>query len=342
MIGSEAVIGWVTSAGVEVVQSYTLKDKVPSQIIVNPDVNITSVSAIEVDGYTTMKFTRKITGTNSGNIVLIVTGSGVSNNHMVVAYGNSDFLSQHDPTSRVEGITINYLTGTSTATVDPLRYIHGIIMFTSWGVILPMGGFLARYRNEKNCPWWPTHQNLQISGIILSTGGFILGFCMVDAHFVVGGNIYHACIACIITFFALIQFIFGLARPHFPEGYKKSDNKPEHKKPTCAQACRCESDTEYTPQRLIWERKHRWLGRFLFMAAACNIGIGASLLLGIDTGIAALFYIYLAYLLSQVITVIAMDTKYKKWMCCQDPKESSGKMDVYLDDEDKKDGDDDD
>jgi hypothetical protein len=327
MIGSDAVIGWIDNNANEDVKAYELTGKSPDLVIESTKLVITDTSAAEENGFTIIKFKRKIK--NNGNVNFDVTGQ---NSKLIVAIGTNDNKIKHS--DKQGSITLNFLTGESTAGVDGLqilKYIHAVLMFTSWGIILPLGGFLARYRPHPcggDCLWWPHHENLQWTGIIMSSGGYVIAYFMVGgSHFSTGpdGNIVHATIGTIITFFALVQFFMAIARPHQPTGYKKSEvpSKPEWRKPTCSQACRGESETEDTPWRLIWERKHRWFGRILFMTAAVNISIGARLLAGsFLQAIAIIFYLYLGYLLIQIIIVIYMDSKFRKWLCCKSSSET--------------------
>jgi len=145
------------------------------------------------------------------------------------------------------------------------------------------------------------------------------------SHFI-PTNIVHGTIGTIITGLAIFQFVLGILRPHQPEGYKKGE--PKHAKPSCAQALQGKSSTEYTAIRLIWERKHRWLGRTLFIAAAVNITIGIGLLFGglptIPTLTKAILVVYWAYLLSKTIVYIVCDAKNRKWLCCKSGAEVIG------------------
>jgi len=324
MIGSDAVIGWFDgNTQTEHVKAYKLTGKSANLVIESQKLVITQTSAAEADGFTVIKFTRKIT--DNGDVTFDTTGA---NSKTIVAIGNSDILIAHAPNRRVNNIANNFVTGSSLTTFNPLRIIHGAMMFIAWGLLLPLGGYLARYRGPKlGCLWFPAHQSFQISGIILSFGGYILAFFIVEGAHFQGNNRIHAFLGSAIILGSAIQFFLALARPHQPQNdtgkYDKTD--PNLAKPTCYQACcECKSPTKYTPWRLIWERKHRYLGRFLFIAAMVNIFLGANLLgtfYSVTVSL-ALLIIYAVISFIEVLVVIIKDCQYKKWICCKSAGET--------------------
>lgn len=57
--------------------------------------------------------------------------------------------------------------------------VHGIIMFLSWGILLPIGGLLARNKSLVGTPlWFNIHQILQPVAYGLAFIGFIIAFIM--------------------------------------------------------------------------------------------------------------------------------------------------------------------
>jgi len=94
------------------------------------------------------------------------------------------------------------------------------------------------------------------------------------------------------------------------------------KKPTCGEAFACVTQSQYTPIRLLWERKHRYLGRSLFCAAAVNICLGGNLLIGFNQPFTPIIYAYFGFLAAEIIVVIIFDTILKKWICCMSSSES--------------------
>jgi len=328
MVGSEAVIGSVNNG----VETILVKKLVAKDVTLITDDNnlaliLTAKSCFESNGVTIIKFTRTVAG---GTVPFSLT-----NNHIIASYSTIDAFGKH--TDYVKNLGFNFITGSIAASApspkDYLKYIHAIIMFVSWAILLPLGGFLARYRpiypclpkekeDDPGCKWWPAHQNIQTSGIIISTIGFIIAIIMnsFDSSHFIPSNIAHATLGTCITGLAIFQFILGLLRPHQPEGYKKGN--PDHAKPTCCEALGCMSNSLYTAKRLIWERKHRWLGRSLFTAAAVNISLGILLLFGSNVVAFIILGIYMAYLFGKIITYIVCDTKTKKWPCCKSASES--------------------
>jgi hypothetical protein len=321
MVGSEAVIGWINN-GVEQFRIKNLVAKDESQFT-NATLVITDTSVFEENGITIVKFTRKVTG--NGRIPF-----ALNSNKIIASYHiSADTLVKH--TDYLKNLDIDFISGNVIVRATPkdfLKYIHAIFMFVSWAILLPLGGFLARYRpvypclpkekpEDPGCKWWPAHQNIQTSGIVISTVGFIIAIIMnsFDSSHFIPSNIAHATLGTIITGLAIFQLVLGVLRPHQPEGYKKGN--PDHAKPTCIEALGCHSSTLYTAKRLIWERKHRWLGRSLFAAAAVNISLGIFLLFGSNMTAIIIMAIYGAYLVSKTITYIICDTQKKKWLCCK-------------------------
>lgn len=50
-------------------------------------------------------------------------------------------------------------------------------MFASWGFALPLGVTIGRFGRAAG--WFPYHRALQITGVVLSTGGLVVAILMV-------------------------------------------------------------------------------------------------------------------------------------------------------------------
>ena len=63
--------------------------------------------------------------------------------------------------------------------VTPAMAAHAALMLTAWGLLIPMGGVVARYykvmpgqdfpRVVENLTWWRWHRGLQYTGVAVST-----------------------------------------------------------------------------------------------------------------------------------------------------------------------------
>jgi hypothetical protein len=91
MVGSDAIVGWITPFGVESVKSYRLVGQVSNNaglsIQDHPNLPLFNTSAYELNGKTIVKFTRKVFGGNV-NITSNTT-------KFVVSMGEGDILAYH-------------------------------------------------------------------------------------------------------------------------------------------------------------------------------------------------------------------------------------------------------
>lgn len=62
--------------------------------------------------------------------------------------------------------------------------IHGILMFMAWGILLPIGAYIARYcRQYFGIKWFVYHRNIMISAAICTLTGATLGIIACESHF---------------------------------------------------------------------------------------------------------------------------------------------------------------
>lgn len=144
--------------------------------------------------------------------------------------------------------------------------VHGLLMFFGWGVCLVWGTFIARYFSSSGTKWFLLHRIFQVSGLILSFLGFVLGIVSVQFdHF----KFAHGAIGIIVMLLGISQPFNALARPHRP------------------------SEGEKTPlKRRIWELFHHNIGRVAVALALINISLGVFLALA-NTAVWALWFVYL-------------------------------------------------
>lgn len=127
-----------------------------------------------------------------------------------------------------------------------LRMFHGVTMFLSWGFLLPIGVFVARFgRHWPNTLWFRLHRPLQMVGVVLQLAGFIAAFLML----LVGHFSYqpHSGIGAAVFLFGTAQPINAYFRPHIKPGEEPSKN------------------------RRRWEHLHRWAGRACVLLGMLNI-----------------------------------------------------------------------
>jgi len=250
MIGSDAIIGWVTGSGSASVNPYHLEGKVDTQVVMNTKLSISATSGTESDGVTTIFFTRPLkSGYNpiaDPTAVTIIASS----------LDGADGIGYHS--CRVQqSYVINLVDGggsTGSSQVDdPLRDTHGALMLTGWGIFLVLGVLSARYGKGLGGDWWFTlHQFFQITGFVMVSAGFTIAWIMTGgAHF---NTKIHAQFGLTVMILGYLQFFGGLLRPHKPkEGQSKS------------------------ALRTLFEFLHPWTGRVLLIAACVNIFIGINI-----------------------------------------------------------------
>ena len=106
--------------------------------------------------------------------------------------------------------------------------VHGALMLTAWGFLMPAGGIAARYfkvmpgqdfpRVVENLTWWRWHRGLQYGGMALAT--VALGTILSET----GGRFdtLHGCCGLAVMTLGWLQVVSGLLR-----GTKGGPTDPE-------------------------------------------------------------------------------------------------------------------
>jgi hypothetical protein len=179
MLGSDAIIGWVTSNGTVTVGDYYITQRVPACPGVCPDNqqrgqnNIESFTGFEADGHTTLSVIRKLV-TNDTKFDKPI--SLTEDTNIVFAVGFSDTLAYHGPNRAAA--TINFGSGkaqaasVNTGSKTDRRW-HGSLMFVAFFVLFPIGIFIAAYLKPIGVWWFRLHVLIQIIAILVAYAGFI-------------------------------------------------------------------------------------------------------------------------------------------------------------------------
>jgi len=206
--------------------------------------DVSDVSGTQSDGVTTIFFTRPI---HTGFQPI----SESTESYVIGAYSqtNDPSLSYHGNTHALSAIQVNFYTGGTSRQAVGIKDAHAILMFVSWGLILPIGVFCARYlRSFPEALWFKLHRPLQYGGFVVALAGIILGYFMVGSNqFRVLG---HAILGTIILALSLAQVVVAFFRPH------KELNEPT------------------TSERFAFEIFHHWNGRILVLLAIVQIFLG--------------------------------------------------------------------
>jgi hypothetical protein len=101
MLGSEAVIGWVTPYGVEHVKAYNLDFQDASKFVESTTLKIYNTSAYEFNGKTIIKFSRFV---HDGRVNLNATTV-----RYIAAIGEGDVIAKHEFNRKIGSLTIPLL-----------------------------------------------------------------------------------------------------------------------------------------------------------------------------------------------------------------------------------------
>eukprot|EP01125_Pyxidicula_operculata_P020988 TRINITY_DN7905_c0_g1_i1.p1 TRINITY_DN7905_c0_g1~~TRINITY_DN7905_c0_g1_i1.p1 ORF type:complete len:687 (+),score=141.88 TRINITY_DN7905_c0_g1_i1:466-2526(+) len=211
MIGSEAVVGYVSGDGSYTITAYDLYSKDVLQITESHHLSIQNLGAEEVAGTTTIFFSRS---NSTGRYPFTSLGEAT----IIASWGKDDGFGQH--TKRSDGACfVNSITGESRVIEGPakLKSTHGILMIVSWGIILPLGMFISRYGRKLDqrimgySMWVMLHPVFQFTGYCLALAAFIIALTMVgDAHF---STPWHGQLGILIMVMGTLQVMVAGMRP---------------------------------------------------------------------------------------------------------------------------------
>jgi len=242
---TDIIAGWVSdSNGVAMVNAYAFTEQeLPANGEFSDDLAVFNISGIQSNGITTIFFTRPI---HAGSQSI----SEETESYVIGAYSeeNKETLSFHGDTRTQSIIQVNFYSGISKQTIG-IKDVHAILMFISWGLILPFGVLCARYlRASPEALWFKIHQPCQYGGFVISLAGIIMGYIMVgNNQFRVLG---HSIIGTIILVLSAAQVVSATFRPHKDIGQK------------------------VTTARLVFEIGHHTNGRLLVILAVVQIFLG--------------------------------------------------------------------
>eukprot|EP01123_Difflugia_compressa_P009411 TRINITY_DN3114_c0_g1_i1.p1 TRINITY_DN3114_c0_g1~~TRINITY_DN3114_c0_g1_i1.p1 ORF type:complete len:702 (-),score=118.02 TRINITY_DN3114_c0_g1_i1:13-1986(-) len=239
MSPADSVIAWVASDGTVFGTYYHKSTTLPQHSSL---LTINDTFATEIDGVTTIYFSRPL---DSG-VFPIESGF----NGVIGAVGIDDKMRYHG-SSRTDSTTkilIDFVGGIATTTPIPpptLRLSHGVIMFFSWGVLIPFGAFFARFgRHLPGALWFRVHRITQPLSCFFAFVAIIIAFVMVEGnHF---RTLFHGQLGVAIMLLCLIQVVIAIFRP------PKEVNKDPSKK------------------RKVFDYFHWWVGRVLVVLGLFN------------------------------------------------------------------------
>jgi hypothetical protein len=133
--------------------------------------------------------------------------------------------------------------------------LHGGLMATAWGFVLPLGVLSSRFlRHRPGGLWFVLHRILNLLGVALTIGGIIVAFVSFDNVFTdgMGPSCNHGVIGLTTMTLGILQAVNGILRPHTPEEDEQKEKK-----------------------RFIWELLHKCTGYATLALAYTTIYYGA-------------------------------------------------------------------
>eukprot|EP00002_Diphylleia_rotans_P009567 TRINITY_DN19957_c0_g1_i1.p1 TRINITY_DN19957_c0_g1~~TRINITY_DN19957_c0_g1_i1.p1 ORF type:complete len:377 (+),score=87.59 TRINITY_DN19957_c0_g1_i1:50-1180(+) len=253
MKGADIIMAKVTNGVLEIVDYYAKGNERP---IRDNQQDFSATSGQEVDGITTVKFTRKLNTGDSDDEDL--TNKLDSANFIAAFHPTSDNLAQvHKGTGKAQvSLKGCQIIPQSKDKLDD-EEIHGMLMLIGWGFLVPVAIILARFFKSIGHLWYQLHVAL----LLVAYGLIIAGFAVIvdskggEMEFEMGAEGAH--VVC-----GIISFIFLLVQP----------------------AIGFYADHVYDPKRTevpLWPDKvHAYIGRTAFLLATITICIGLKLIGG--------------------------------------------------------------
>eukprot|EP01130_Rhizamoeba_saxonica_P018550 TRINITY_DN9325_c0_g1_i1.p1 TRINITY_DN9325_c0_g1~~TRINITY_DN9325_c0_g1_i1.p1 ORF type:complete len:629 (-),score=122.42 TRINITY_DN9325_c0_g1_i1:11-1897(-) len=293
MFDTDAVIAHVEKDGSLKVGTYTLETRRPeSAAVETKNYVIENVVAAYNNSVFTLKFSRAY---DTGNNHL----DPENENYVLVAIGllNKDGNFGHHKYRSLfyngypDAINFKFSNSThpnGTFTFDK-RHVHGLLMYSAWGIMLPFGGLIARHLRSpgsNSTTWFNLHRVMQMIGSILALSGFGVIIAYVQefelGHFSsahpIGGLILIICL--------VLQVAFAILRPHISP------------------------NTDKTQKRKIWEIQHHFTAYTILLGALGVMAFGLNLLLQNDSILMdGAQYYYYGYAGLLVVIVIVLEIR---------------------------------
>nr|KJB45792.1 hypothetical protein B456_007G328400 [Gossypium raimondii] len=247
MVNSYAYVGWIGDTGKGHLNTYWIDGKHPLNIHPTNE-NLTHVRCRSEDGIITLEFTRPLKPScnqnynpECKNIVDPTTPLKV-----IRAMG-SKWTDEHLNEKYMHTVTMLLIRGSSEAEqgLQPVKALHGFMLFLSWCILIPGGILAARYlKHVKGDGWYQIHIYLQYSGLAIILLGVPFAVAELRGFFV---SSLHVKLGIAAIVFASLQPMNAYLRPEKPANGEDASTKG-----------------------LIWEYFHVIIGR-----GAITVGIAA-------------------------------------------------------------------
>ncbi|XP_030553283.1 cytochrome b561 and DOMON domain-containing protein At3g07570 [Rhodamnia argentea] len=243
MVGSSAVVGWVSSSDGAMMKQYALEGTTAAQVMPNQGtLNLLANSSM-------------IASQSSRLYMAFQLDAAQPESRLIYSVGPSGFtpvksgyrLIQHqDMTSTA----VNFASGQTTTQSRPytrLRKSHGVLNMLGWSILMIIGIIVARHGKQYDPMWFYVHAAIQSSAFILGLLGIICGFVLENK--ISASNVStHKGLGIFILVLGCLQVMAFLARPE--KGSKV---------------------------REYWNLYHHNMGRILIIFAIANVFYGIHL-----------------------------------------------------------------
>uniref|UniRef100_A0A803QMQ9 Cytochrome b561 and DOMON domain-containing protein n=1 Tax=Cannabis sativa TaxID=3483 RepID=A0A803QMQ9_CANSA len=207
MVGSSAIVGWVTKKGQARVKQFYLQGSRKSQVIADKgELPLTGIpSSVVLHGPRIyLAFQLKFEKQPLHHQPLILAFG--------FSYPNHLHLSHHDDKTT---IMFDFNAGSASdapSDVGKMKKNHGILAILGWGLILPFGAIIPRYFKHKDPVWYYLHSVIQLVGFVFGLAAVVLGqqlYNKIGAHFPT-----HRGIGIFILVLSILQILAFFLRPN--------------------------------------------------------------------------------------------------------------------------------
>ncbi|CAG7866176.1 hypothetical protein BRARA_I04262 [Brassica rapa] len=239
MVGSSAMVGWITKKGHAKIKQYYLQGTERDQVVPDQgELQLQKVPPVVAlhGAMIYLAFQVKFTVKVPRRAVILAFSS--------VYPSKLGRLSKHDDktTVIVDFSKANGVTSKETpASTEKTK--HGVMAILGWGFLLPLGAILARYLRHRDPLWYYLHIGIQFTGFIFGLAAVILGIRLYNR---IQPDIpAHRGIGIFLLILSILQVLAFFARPH-----------------------------KETKMRRYWNWYHHWIGRISLFFGAVNILLG--------------------------------------------------------------------
>ncbi|KAI3856501.1 hypothetical protein MKW92_047953 [Papaver armeniacum] len=246
MVGSSAMVGWISKLGRAVIKQYYLRGYSKSEVIPNKgELPLTNIPpAIVVYGAKIyLAFQLKFDDRLSEQPVILAFGSATPIHSKLSKHDDKTTI-RFDFSRGIQAASSQNATAVKPPNIEKMKRSHGALALIGWGVMLPAGTMVARHYRHWVRKWYYLHTFIQLIGFLIGLAAIVSGKVLYDrahinfaAHRGIGIFVFVLTILQVLAFFVL------------PD----KDSKI----------------------RRYWNWYHHWFGRLILVMGVVNIGIGS-------------------------------------------------------------------